>query len=90
MPKRKDVNDDWLQIHADSLDDNFLDVLQQLDFPPLDDDRLNLKLRFFSKSAALVRLLNLIIYVNEDIMIKFLLRQLIRLIIQHRQLQVLH
>ena len=48
------MNDDWIPIHAASLDDNFLDVLQQLDYPPLDDDRLNLKIRFFSKSAALV------------------------------------
>ena len=54
IPRRKNANDEMIPIHAKSLDDNFLEVLQQLDYPPMDDDRLNIKLRLFSKSAAKV------------------------------------
>lgn len=54
IPRRKNANDEMIPIHAKSLDDTFMDVLQQLDFPPLDDDRLNIKMRLFSKQAAKV------------------------------------
>ena len=54
IPRRKNADDEMIPIHAKSLDDNFLEVLQQLDYPPLDDDRLNIKLRLFSKSTAKV------------------------------------
>ena len=54
IPKRKNADDEWIPITASAMDENFLDLLHQLDFPPSDEDRLNLRLRFFSKEAAKV------------------------------------
>ena len=52
IPRIKNADDEMIPVHAKSLDDSFLDVLQLLDYPPAEDDRLNIKLRLFSKQAA--------------------------------------
>ena len=65
IPKRKNADDEWMSIHPTSLEEPFLDVLQKLDFPPLDDDRLNIKIRFFAKSATEV--IEYIMYIRYKI-----------------------
>ena len=54
ISKRKNADDEMIPILASSLDDCFMDVLQELDYPPQEDDRLNVKLRLFSKQVAKV------------------------------------
>ena len=52
VPKRKNIDDEWITIQPRSMDDIFLNVLQELEYPPVEGDRLNIKLRFFSKSTT--------------------------------------
>ena len=53
-PKVKTADGDYEPFQIESLEDNFLDVLNQLDFPPVNLDRLDIKLRLYSTSATTV------------------------------------
>ena len=58
LPKIRTPDDELIAPRFESLETRLLDVLNGLDFPPLREDRLSIKIRIFATSATKVKQLN--------------------------------
>ena len=50
----KTADDEFVDLRIKSMDQKFLDVVKKLDFPPLEDDRVYMKMRLFTRKSAAV------------------------------------
>ena len=50
----KNADDEFVDLKIKSLDQKFLEALKKLDFPPVEHDRVYIKIRLFTRKAAAV------------------------------------
>ena len=65
IPVVKTPDDEEIPIKLLSLEEKLLDHLNKLDFPPLEGDRISLKMRIFADTATKVINITNLFYQND-------------------------